>query len=141
MFESNFPVDKGMCSYLVLWNALKRLAAGASAEEKAALFSGTTTRVYHTTSDEDRAGQVLQGQGLTWNAKQSFDCDSKWTAAAIEAVAHALLQDSADKYSTKKVNKKGKVKRSWGFTCSWEEAGKAVEKAKGIVLASLTMAK
>ncbi len=26
MFESNFPVDKGMCSYPVLWNALKRLA-------------------------------------------------------------------------------------------------------------------
>jgi L-fuconolactonase len=46
MFESNFPVDKGMCSYPVLWNALKRLAAGASAEEKAALFSGTTMPVY-----------------------------------------------------------------------------------------------
>jgi L-fuconolactonase len=46
MFESNFPVDKGMCSYLVLWNALKRLAAGASAEEKTALFAGTAMRVY-----------------------------------------------------------------------------------------------
>ncbi len=46
MFESNFPVDKGMCGYAVLWNAFKRLAAGASAEEKAALFSGTATRVY-----------------------------------------------------------------------------------------------
>jgi len=31
MFESNFPVDKGMCSYPVLWNAFKRLAAGCSA--------------------------------------------------------------------------------------------------------------
>ena len=46
MFESNFPVDKGMCSYPVLWNAFKRLAAGASAEEKTALFSGTAMRVY-----------------------------------------------------------------------------------------------
>ena len=46
MFESNFPVDKGMCSYAVLWNALKRLAAGASAAEKSALFSGTALRVY-----------------------------------------------------------------------------------------------
>jgi L-fuconolactonase len=46
MFESNFPVDKGMCSYPVLWNAFKRLAAGASAEEKAALFRGTAARVY-----------------------------------------------------------------------------------------------
>ena len=46
MFESNFPVDKGMCSYPVLWNAFKRLAAGAGAAEKTALFSGTATRVY-----------------------------------------------------------------------------------------------
>ena len=46
MFESNFPVDKGMCSYPVLWNALKRLASGASAAEKTALFSGTAMRVY-----------------------------------------------------------------------------------------------
>lgn len=46
MFESNFPVDKGMCSYGVLWNAFKRLAAGCSAEEKRALFSGTAARAY-----------------------------------------------------------------------------------------------
>jgi len=38
MFESNFPVDKECCSYRNLWNAFKRLAAGASAEEKALLF-------------------------------------------------------------------------------------------------------
>ncbi|MFO1159023.1 MAG: amidohydrolase family protein [Reyranellaceae bacterium] len=46
MFESNFPVDKGMCSYPVLWNAFKRLASGASAAEKTALFSGTAMRTY-----------------------------------------------------------------------------------------------
>jgi predicted TIM-barrel fold metal-dependent hydrolase len=46
MFESNFPVDKGMCSYGVLWNAFKRLAADYTAEEKQALFSGTAARVY-----------------------------------------------------------------------------------------------
>lgn len=46
MFESNFPVDKGMCGYAVLWNAFKRLAAGASAAEKRALFSDTAARVY-----------------------------------------------------------------------------------------------
>ena len=46
MFESNFPVDKGMCSYPVLWNAFKRLAAGCSDTEKTALFSGTAARVY-----------------------------------------------------------------------------------------------
>ena len=29
-----------------LWNALKRIAAGASPEEKRAIFSGTAARVY-----------------------------------------------------------------------------------------------
>ena len=46
MFESNFPVDKGMCSYPVLWNAFKRLAGGTSASERAALFHDTAARVY-----------------------------------------------------------------------------------------------
>jgi predicted TIM-barrel fold metal-dependent hydrolase len=46
MFESNFPVDAGTCSYRTLWNALKRLAAGCSADEKTALFSDTARRVY-----------------------------------------------------------------------------------------------
>jgi L-fuconolactonase len=46
MFESNFPVDKGSCGYAPLWNAFKRIAAGYSATEKAALFAGTATKFY-----------------------------------------------------------------------------------------------
>ena len=46
MFESNFPVDKVSCSYQVLWNAFKKIAAGASAAEKAALFHDTAARAY-----------------------------------------------------------------------------------------------
>jgi L-fuconolactonase len=46
MFESNFPVDKGSCSHSVLWNAFKRIAAGCSAAERAALFAGTATKLY-----------------------------------------------------------------------------------------------
>jgi predicted TIM-barrel fold metal-dependent hydrolase len=46
MFESNFPVDKGMVGYTVLWNAFKHLAAGASATEKAALFHDTAASFY-----------------------------------------------------------------------------------------------
>ncbi|MFN4087588.1 MAG: amidohydrolase family protein [Alphaproteobacteria bacterium] len=46
MFESNFPVDKESCGYANLWNAFKRLAAGASAAEKAALFHDTAARFY-----------------------------------------------------------------------------------------------
>jgi predicted TIM-barrel fold metal-dependent hydrolase len=46
MFESNFPVDKASCSYVVLWNAFKRLTSGCSADEKAKLFHDTAARVY-----------------------------------------------------------------------------------------------
>jgi predicted TIM-barrel fold metal-dependent hydrolase len=46
MFESNFPVQKRWCSYQVVWNAFKRLAANASVTEKATLFAGTAARVY-----------------------------------------------------------------------------------------------
>jgi predicted TIM-barrel fold metal-dependent hydrolase len=46
MFESNFPVQKRWSSYQVTWNAFKRIAAGASATEKSALFAGTAARVY-----------------------------------------------------------------------------------------------
>jgi L-fuconolactonase len=46
MYESNFPVDRYTCSYRVLWNALKRTAAGASAAEKAMLFGGVAKQVY-----------------------------------------------------------------------------------------------
>jgi predicted TIM-barrel fold metal-dependent hydrolase len=46
MFESNFPVDKGMCGYVSFWNACKRIAAGCSDAEKADLFAGTAARFY-----------------------------------------------------------------------------------------------
>jgi L-fuconolactonase len=46
MLESNFPVDKASCSYGSLWNAMKRITAGCSAGEKAALFRDTARRTY-----------------------------------------------------------------------------------------------
>ena len=46
MFESNFPVDKVSCSYAVLWNAFKKMAAGFKEDEKDAMFYGTATRTY-----------------------------------------------------------------------------------------------
>jgi len=46
MFESNFPVDRASCDYVRLWNAFKRIAAGASASEKALLFRDTARRFY-----------------------------------------------------------------------------------------------
>ena len=50
MFESNFPVQKRRCSHAVFWNACKRLAAGASADETSKLFSETAARVYRVPS-------------------------------------------------------------------------------------------
>ncbi len=46
MFESNYPVDKWGASYATLWNAFKRLTAGASADEKRMLYAGTAARTY-----------------------------------------------------------------------------------------------
>jgi predicted TIM-barrel fold metal-dependent hydrolase len=53
MFESNFPVDKGMFAYAVAWNAFKRLAASCSSAEKTALFSGTACKTYGLSLDSD----------------------------------------------------------------------------------------
>src|SRR5579871_5669021 len=46
MFESNFPPDKGQCSYQVIFNAFKRIAASMSESEKNALFWQTAMDVY-----------------------------------------------------------------------------------------------
>ena len=46
MFESNFPVDKLSISYSVMWNGLKKIAAGFSEDEQQAMFYGTAARVY-----------------------------------------------------------------------------------------------
>ena len=46
LFESNFPVDKMGIGWASLWNAFKRIVAGASASEKQAMFAGTARRVY-----------------------------------------------------------------------------------------------
>jgi L-fuconolactonase len=46
MFESNFPVDKMSLSYHVYWNAMKKLTADFSEDEKDQLFRGTASRVY-----------------------------------------------------------------------------------------------
>jgi predicted TIM-barrel fold metal-dependent hydrolase len=46
LFESNFPVDKMGIGWAPLWNAFKRIVAGASASEKQAMFAGTARRVY-----------------------------------------------------------------------------------------------
>jgi predicted TIM-barrel fold metal-dependent hydrolase len=58
MFESNFPVDRASCSYHVLWNSFKRIAAGCSAAEKAALFHDTAARVYRLEGRDPAAEAV-----------------------------------------------------------------------------------
>ena len=50
MFESNFPVDRKSCSYVVLWNAFKRMAAGGSADDLRWLFHDTAATAYRLTT-------------------------------------------------------------------------------------------
>jgi len=53
MFESNFPVDKVSFSYNIMWNAYKRLAAGYSDDERAALFHDTAVESYQLAAAVD----------------------------------------------------------------------------------------
>lgn len=46
MFESNFPVDKGSCGYVPLWNAFKRISSGWTPEERRYAFHATAVRHY-----------------------------------------------------------------------------------------------
>ena len=46
MVASNFPVDKMGFGFGTVWNMYKRLAAGASVEEKRAIFGETARRLY-----------------------------------------------------------------------------------------------
>ena len=46
MFESNFPVDKTSCSYVVLWNAFKRITQDFSRDERTWLFHNAAARAY-----------------------------------------------------------------------------------------------
>jgi L-fuconolactonase len=50
MFESDFPVDKVSYSYIVLWNAFKRICRDFSPSERAALLHDTAVRVYRINS-------------------------------------------------------------------------------------------
>ncbi|MDP1820135.1 MAG: amidohydrolase family protein, partial [Acidimicrobiales bacterium] len=47
MFESNFPVDRWGADYVTVWNAFKRIAAGASPDDKRDLFSASAARFYN----------------------------------------------------------------------------------------------
>ena len=46
MFESNFPVDKGSCSYGNLWNAFKKISKSMSSDEKNKLFYKNAAKTY-----------------------------------------------------------------------------------------------
>jgi len=46
MFESNYPVDRRACPYVVMWNAFVRVTRDLSAGEIANLFHDTAARAY-----------------------------------------------------------------------------------------------
>jgi predicted TIM-barrel fold metal-dependent hydrolase len=51
MFESNFPVDRRLCTYRDLWSAYKLMTREFSDSERDALLRGTAERVYRLTAD------------------------------------------------------------------------------------------
>jgi L-fuconolactonase len=46
MFESNFPMDRGLYDYVTLWNVFKRLTKDMSPSERAAMFHDNAVRLY-----------------------------------------------------------------------------------------------
>jgi predicted TIM-barrel fold metal-dependent hydrolase len=52
MFESNFPVDKGMVGYVPLWNAFKTMTKDLTPSERHELFCGTAVRTYRLPAAE-----------------------------------------------------------------------------------------
>lgn len=46
MFESNFPVDKGMYSYGIMWNAFKKICTACTSQQISDLFFNTANRIY-----------------------------------------------------------------------------------------------
>lgn len=46
LFESNFPVDRVTAPYATVWNAFKRITAGASPAEKEALYFANAKHLY-----------------------------------------------------------------------------------------------
>lgn len=60
MFESNFPLDMHSVSYVVLWNAFKKMVKDLSADDKVSLFSGTARSVYRIENrPENASGPAL----------------------------------------------------------------------------------
>lgn len=55
LFESNFPVDRSSAGYGVVWNALKRVAAGASTAQKQMLFHDNAVQLYRIATERPEA--------------------------------------------------------------------------------------
>jgi L-fuconolactonase len=62
MFESNFPVDRESYAFLNGWNAMKRVAAAASPNEKDDLFWRNAARFYRMMISPDEDASVLHAE-------------------------------------------------------------------------------
>ena len=73
MMESNFPPDGRSCGYVPLWNALKHITRGATAEERSALFSGNAARVYRidAVGGDDWTRAMLASEFTAWRRGRS----------------------------------------------------------------------
>jgi predicted TIM-barrel fold metal-dependent hydrolase len=70
MFQSNFPVDKGMVTYVSLWNAFKLITAGMAAGDRSALFHATACDTYRLEKGVlGLAGRSAAGAGRAGSAE------------------------------------------------------------------------
>ena len=47
MFETNYPEDRHLTDFVVLWNTYKRIAADFSADERSLVFEKAARSVYN----------------------------------------------------------------------------------------------
>ena len=59
MFESNFPMDKGLASYGNIWNAFMRLCKDVPLAERADLFFECANRTYNLKLDKRQASEFF----------------------------------------------------------------------------------
>lgn len=62
MFESNFPVDRRSCSYVVLWNACKLMVAEFSLDERRQLLGGSARNFYRLNNSPAAASAPRGGR-------------------------------------------------------------------------------
>jgi len=124
MFESNFPVDKGLVSYRTLWNTFKKVAnkMGLSAAEKDMLFKGTAMEVYGVKQDKlitklslkDKIKTVFR----TWDTAQTGYISQRQLKAVMSQLAPDMTEEDHE-VLFKAIDEKGNGNIDYELFIDW----------------------